>query len=78
MTARSRPRWSGKRRSAPRQVLDGIRSRDDAESWVLPDPLLRVMERLDATPPSAGRYRGPATGHAALRLLPVPRALSIA
>ena len=33
----------------PRQVLDGIRSRDDAESWVLPDDLLaRVMERLDA------------------------------
>jgi ubiquinone/menaquinone biosynthesis C-methylase UbiE len=33
----------------PRQVLDGIRSRDDAESWVLPDGLLaRVMERLDA------------------------------
>ncbi len=31
------------------QVLDGIRSRDDAESWVLPDPLLgRVMARLDA------------------------------
>jgi len=34
---------------SPRQVLDGIRSRDDAESWVLPDALLRrVMERLDA------------------------------
>jgi len=33
----------------PREVLDGIRSRDDAESWVLPDDLLaRVMERLDA------------------------------
>jgi ubiquinone/menaquinone biosynthesis C-methylase UbiE len=33
----------------PRQVLDGIRSKDDAESWVLPDPLLeRVMARLDA------------------------------
>lgn len=33
---------------SPRQVLDGIRSRDDAESWVLPDALLaRVMERLD-------------------------------
>lgn len=32
----------------PREVLDGIRSRDDAESWVLPDDLLaRVMERLD-------------------------------
>lgn len=29
-------------------VLEGIRSRDDAESWVLPDPLLgAVMERLD-------------------------------
>jgi len=34
---------------SPRQVLDGIRSRDDAESWVLPDDLLkRVMSRLDA------------------------------
>jgi SAM-dependent methyltransferase len=34
---------------SPTQVLDGIRSRDDAESWVLPDPLLkRVMERLDS------------------------------
>lgn len=34
---------------SPRQVLDGIRSRDDAESWVLPDDLLRrVMARLDA------------------------------
>lgn len=34
---------------SPRQVLDGIRSRDDAESWVLPDALLtRVMARLDA------------------------------
>lgn len=33
---------------SPRQVLDGIRSRDDAESWVLPDALLAtVMERLD-------------------------------
>lgn len=33
---------------SPRQVLDGIRSRDDAESWVLPDELLRrVMQRLD-------------------------------
>ena len=33
---------------SPRQVLDGIRSRDDAESWVLPDDLLgRVMQRLD-------------------------------
>jgi len=34
---------------SPQQVLDGIRSRDDAESWVLPDDLLeRVMARLDA------------------------------
>jgi SAM-dependent methyltransferase len=34
---------------SPKQVLDGIRSRDDAESWVLPDDLLgRVMARLDA------------------------------
>jgi ubiquinone/menaquinone biosynthesis C-methylase UbiE len=34
---------------SPRQVLDGIRSRDDAESWVLPDDLLgRVMARLDS------------------------------
>jgi hypothetical protein len=34
---------------SPMQVLDGIRSRDDAESWVLPDALLgRVMARLDA------------------------------
>jgi len=33
----------------PRQVLDQIREKDDAESWVLPDELLvRVMERLDA------------------------------
>ena len=33
---------------SPRQVLDGIGSRDDAESWVLPDALLaRVMERLE-------------------------------
>lgn len=33
---------------SPRQVLEGIRSRDDAESWVLPDTLLaRVMARLD-------------------------------
>ncbi|MEQ8516900.1 MAG: class I SAM-dependent methyltransferase [Chromatocurvus sp.] len=33
---------------SPRQVLEGIRSRDDAESWVLPDDLLRrVMARLD-------------------------------
>lgn len=32
----------------PRQVLDAIRSKDDAESWVLPDELLaRVMQRLD-------------------------------
>lgn len=34
---------------APRQVLDGIRSRDDAESWVLPDEVLtETMRRLDA------------------------------
>ncbi len=33
----------------PRQVLDGIRSRDDAESWVLPDDVLtETMRRLDA------------------------------
>lgn len=33
----------------PRQVLDGIRSRDDAESWVLPDDVLtETMCRLDA------------------------------
>lgn len=33
---------------APGQVLDEIRSKNDAESWVLPDELLgRVMERLD-------------------------------
>lgn len=33
---------------APSQVLDEIRSKNDAESWVLPDELLgRVMERLD-------------------------------
>ncbi|MFN2287765.1 MAG: class I SAM-dependent methyltransferase [Chromatocurvus sp.] len=33
---------------SPRQVLDGIASRDDAESWVLPDELLnRVMTRLN-------------------------------
>lgn len=33
----------------PRQVLDGIRSRDDAESWVLPDEVLtETMRRLDA------------------------------
>ncbi|MGY6555784.1 MAG: class I SAM-dependent methyltransferase [Wenzhouxiangella sp.] len=32
----------------PRQILDGIRSRDDAESWVLPDEVLNeVMLRLD-------------------------------
>lgn len=36
-------------RLAPRKVLDEIRSKDDAESWVLPDDLLeRVMQRLDA------------------------------
>jgi hypothetical protein len=65
-------------RLSPMQVLDGIRSRDDAESWVLPDPLLgRVMERLDAY--SAGQWddlAGTQTGYAALRLLPVPRPLS--
>ena len=34
---------------SPRQVLDGIRSRDDAESWVLPDDILtETMRRLDA------------------------------
>lgn len=34
---------------SPRQVLDGIRSRDDAESWVLPDDVLtETMRRLDA------------------------------
>ncbi len=33
----------------PRHLLDEIRTKDDAESWVLPDDLLaRVMERLDA------------------------------
>lgn len=33
----------------PRRVLDGIRSRDDAESWVLPDDVLaETMRRLDA------------------------------
>ena len=33
----------------PRAVLDGIRSRDDAESWVLPDDILEeTMRRLDA------------------------------
>jgi ubiquinone/menaquinone biosynthesis C-methylase UbiE len=33
----------------PRRVLDGIRSRDDAESWVLPDDILdETMRRLDA------------------------------
>ncbi len=35
-------------RAAPRQLLDGIRSRNDAESWVLPDSVLdEVMRRLD-------------------------------
>lgn len=35
-------------RLAPRQILDGIRSRDDAESWVLPDTVLaETMRRLD-------------------------------
>jgi hypothetical protein len=39
---------------SPRQVLDGIRSRDDAESWVLPDGLLAaVMARLDASAAAA-------------------------
>jgi len=34
---------------SPRQILDGIRSRDDAESWVLPDDVLtETMRRLDA------------------------------
>lgn len=34
---------------SPRQILDGIRSRDDAESWVLPDDVLdETMKRLDA------------------------------
>jgi ubiquinone/menaquinone biosynthesis C-methylase UbiE len=33
----------------PRAVLEGIRSRDDAESWVLPDDILEeTMRRLDA------------------------------
>jgi len=33
----------------PRQLLDQMRSKDDPESWVLPDDLLaRVMEHLDA------------------------------
>lgn len=33
----------------PRRILDGIRSRDDAESWVLPDDVLaETMRRLDA------------------------------
>jgi hypothetical protein len=45
-TSRSAVEWQTP--LSPRQVLDGIRSRDDAESWVLPDALLtRVMERLD-------------------------------
>lgn len=35
--------------ASPRQVLDGIRSRDDAESWVLPDEALRaVVAELEA------------------------------
>lgn len=35
-------------RLAPRQVLDEIRTREDAESWVLPDDLLaRVAAALD-------------------------------
>jgi ubiquinone/menaquinone biosynthesis C-methylase UbiE len=33
----------------PREVLDGIGSRDDAESWVLPDDVLtETMRRLEA------------------------------
>ncbi len=33
---------------SPRQILDGIRSRDDAESWVLPDDVLNeTMRRLE-------------------------------
>lgn len=33
---------------SPRQILEGIRSRDDAESWVLPDEVLHeTMRRLD-------------------------------
>jgi SAM-dependent methyltransferase len=33
---------------APSQMLEGIRSRDDAESWVLPDAVLaETMRRLD-------------------------------
>ncbi len=33
----------------PRQILDGIGSRDDAESWVLPDDVLtETMRRLEA------------------------------
>ncbi|MFK7828261.1 MAG: class I SAM-dependent methyltransferase [Congregibacter sp.] len=33
----------------PRQILDGIRSKDDQESWVLPDDLLgKVMQHLDS------------------------------
>jgi ubiquinone/menaquinone biosynthesis C-methylase UbiE len=39
----------------PRQVLDGIRSRDDAESWVLPDDVLtETMRRLDVF--AAGKW----------------------
>jgi ubiquinone/menaquinone biosynthesis C-methylase UbiE len=38
--------------TSPAQVLDGIRSRDDAESWVLPDeilaPVSRELERFAA------------------------------
>ena len=67
---------------SPRQVLDGIRSRDDAESWVLPDALLRrVMERLDAFA-AGGRiwqdldqsYR---LRHPPLCVFIVPRALEV-
>lgn len=35
--------------ASPRAVLEGIRSKDDAESWVLPDDVLaEVMRSLDA------------------------------
>jgi SAM-dependent methyltransferase len=52
---------------SPAQVLDGISSRDDAESWVLPDeilgPVSRQLERFatvewpDVTRPQAVRRR---------------------
>jgi SAM-dependent methyltransferase len=36
-------------RASPRAVLEGIRTKDDAESWVLPDDVLaEVMRSLDA------------------------------